>query len=257
MADKKYYVIQNGDNRGIYYETWADFQPKVKGVSGVIYKGFTDEESASVFLGQNGYESSSEVISRDDPFGKVSADGITAEIYVDGSYNKVKNAYGYGVFIMCGNRTKILSGMGQCEEDGRNIEGEVAGAKAAIDYIKNHTDIKDMVIFHDYEGIGKWPRRDDGTIIWQATKGYTQAYREFVDQARMAGLNVRFEHVKGHTGYLGNEYVDRIAKIACGINVTKKDTELLEELRSVDGFPVIDDVSRFEDAKVESDLLYK
>ena len=140
MANK-YYVLQNTDNRGVYYTSWADFQPKVKGVSGAIYKSFSTKEEADDFLNKNGYDNNTDEISDNDTFRKVSADGNTAEVYVDGSYNKVKNAYGYGVFIMKGEQTRILSGMGDCEEDGRNVEGEVAGAKAAIAYIKDKTEI--------------------------------------------------------------------------------------------------------------------
>ena len=231
MANK-YYVLQNTDNRGVYYTSWADFQPKVKGVSGAIYKSFSTKEEADDFLNKNGYDNNTDEISDNDTFRKVSADGNTAEVYVDGSYNKVKNAYGYGVFIMKGEQTRILSGMGDCEEDGRNVEGEVAGAKAAIAYIKDKTDIKDVVIYHDYEGIGAW-----GNQSWRANKNYTAAYSQFVADARQSGLNIKFVHVKGHTGQLGNEYVDKIAKVACGIDITKKDKELLDELRHVEGFP--------------------
>ena len=234
MADK-YYVLQNTENRGIYHTSWADFQPKVKGVSGAIYKSFTTKEEAEDFLGKDGYDSPAvDEISSNDVFRKASSDGKTAEVYVDGSYNKIKNAYGYGVFIMKGDQTRILSGMGDCKEDGRNVEGEVAGARAAIDYIRNKTDIKDVVLYHDYEGIGAW-----GNKSWRANKEYTSAYSKFVEDARMSGLNIKFVHVKGHTGQLGNEYVDKIAKVACGIDITKKDKELLAELRHVDGFSEI------------------
>lgn len=243
MADKKYYAIQSEKNHGVYYETWNEFQPKVKGVSGVIYKSFTKKEDADAFVKANGYE---QTPIESDVFGTVAANGNAAEIYVDGSYNKVKNAYGYGVFIMENNNARILSGSGECEEAGRNIEGEVAGARAAIDYIKNNTDIKKLVIYHDYEGIKRW-----GDKEWRTNKGYTAAYSKFVEDARMSGLSIEFIHVKGHSGHLGNEYVDRIAKIACGIDLTKDDKKLLEELRDVEGFPDIDDVS-LDDRKDES-----
>lgn len=238
MANK-YYVLQNTDNRGVYYTSWADFQPKVKGVSGAIYKSFSTKEEADDFLNKNGYDNNTDEISDNDTFRKVSADGNTAEVYVDGSYNKVKNAYGYGVFIMKGDQTRILSGMGDCKEDGRNVEGEVAGARAAIEYIRNKTDIKDVVIYHDYEGIGTWANKS-----WRANKSYTAAYSAFVDEARRDGLSIRFVHVKGHTGDYGNECVDKLAKVACDIPLTKKDKEVLSSLRHIDGFPDI----QFDDA---------
>ena len=155
-----------------------------------------------------------------------------ALVYVDGSYNPETNEYGYGVYLDDGEKQQILFGRGECAEGGRNVEGEVAGAKAALDYVKLNPHYKSVVIYHDYQGIGSWANKD-----WQANKAYSSAYARYVGKLREKGLMIDFVHVDGHTGVEGNEYVDKIAKIACGVELTSKDKEFIKKIEDVPGFP--------------------
>ena len=45
MAKKKYYVVWNGLNPGIY-RSWDDCQAQIKGVKGAVYKSFDSKEEA-------------------------------------------------------------------------------------------------------------------------------------------------------------------------------------------------------------------
>ena len=45
MEKRKYYVVWNGVNPGIY-DTWADCQQQIKGFKGAIYKSFATREAA-------------------------------------------------------------------------------------------------------------------------------------------------------------------------------------------------------------------
>lgn len=155
------------------------------------------------------------------------------DVFVDGSYNSANDTFGYGVYMDDGANRQILSGMGKCQEGGRNVEGEVAGARAALSAIMRDRKYKSVTLYHDYQGIGSWADRD-----WKANKGYTSSYAAFVNDCRRTGLNIEFEHVDGHTGVQGNEYVDKIAKLACGIPLTSAEKKFIEPLSSVPGYPL-------------------
>ena len=166
------------------------------------------------------------------------------DIYVDGSYNSKTEEYGYGVYIDDGKQQQIYYGHGICVEGGRNVEGEVAAARIAIEYFKSNPHYKSLTIYYDYNGIGFWPDKK-----WRANKAYTIEYAQFVNQIRNNNnLQIDFQHVNGHTGVKGNEYVDKIAKVACGIKLTQKEKEFLSQLSDVPGFP--------NDYEINNDLEY-
>lgn len=163
------------------------------------------------------------------------SDEKSIDVYVDGSYNIDTNRYGYGVYIVDGGCRRVLFGDGECKFGGRNVEGEVAGAVAALDYIANSNTNKPVVLHYDYEGINSWANN-----AWKANKSYTQAYAAFVDKCRSDGMSISFDHTKGHSGIEGNEYVDKLAKFACGNELTNADKRLLSKISGVKGMPDID-----------------
>lgn len=155
------------------------------------------------------------------------------DVYVDGSYNASTNEYGYGVYMDDGEKQRILYGRGLCMEGGRNVEGEIAAAKEALSFVRLNPHYKSVTLYHDYQGIGSWADRD-----WQANKSYNQAYTRFVNKLRDNGLSIEFKHVDGHTGVEGNEYVDKLAKIGCGMSLTAKEEQFISKLSNVPGYPV-------------------
>ena len=54
---------------------------------------------------------------------------------------------------------------------------------------------------------------------------------------RDSGIEVEFKHVHGHTGDEGNEIVDKLAKIGCGVSLTASERGFIERLKSVPGYP--------------------
>lgn len=154
------------------------------------------------------------------------------DVYVDGSYNSESNEYGYGVYMNDGERERILYGRGPCMEGGRNVEGEIAASKEALSAIRLNPYYKSVTIYHDYQGIGSWADGD-----WKTNKAYNQAYKMFVNNLRQNGLQIDFKHVDGHTGVEGNEYVDKLAKIGCGIPLTSTEQSFISKLKHVPGYP--------------------
>lgn len=230
MAKNKYYAVAAGRVPGIY-ETWADCEAQVKGFPGASFKGFPDRDGAESFI-SDAKDRQEQADAAGDPFEK-EYDGRHAFIYVDGSYNKDTNKYGYGVYVEDEQSPKIFVGGDTCRYDGNNIEGEIQAATVALDYAYKSNQYDSVTICHDLKHIGSI-----GDHIETPHTEYTVQYGAFVDKIRRTGLAVDFIHTKGHTGVVGNEYVDKLAKIGCDIELTAKEKAFIEPLRGVSGFPV-------------------
>ena len=209
MAKKKFYAVKCGRKTGIY-ENWDECKAQVNGFPDAQYKGFASRSDAEDYLGIR--EDSCDD-SREDAVVEPTSE---AYAYVDGSYNDDAKAYGYGAVVVIDGMEHILRGSATDAETGdncgsmRNVAGEINGAKAAVE-LALEKGCKSLLIYHDYTGIAKWV---DGR--WTARNEYTRAYRDFMQSAQTL-MNIRFEHVKGHTGVDGNERADRLAKEAVGL----------------------------------------
>lgn len=132
--------------------------------------------------------------------------------FIDGSFNQKTNTYGYGGFLVSKGNKYILKGSGNDKEMAsmRNVAGEIMGATASI---KKALDlgIDNLVIYYDYEGIKSWAEG-----IWKTNKIYTKEYTKFIESVRDK-IDVKFVHVKAHTGIEGNEEADFLAKQSVGL----------------------------------------
>ena len=135
----------------------------------------------------------------------------TAFAYVDGSFNQETNTYGYGCVIKYKDDTIELTGSGDDEDMAlmRNVSGEIMGAQAAMEYCKE-LGVKFLYIFYDYTGIYTW-----AIGSWKRNKEGTKRYHEFFNKIKTT-MNIDFVKLKGHSGILGNEKADKLAKKAVG-----------------------------------------
>ncbi len=226
----KFYAVKEGLVPGVY-STWDECKTQVEHFSGAVYKSFATEAEARAFVNGVPYIETGSSVTETIPVQK----DKHIDIWVDGSYNADTNEYGYGVYLKGDGREMVLYGKKECIEGGRNIEGEVHAAEVALTtLVKLYpvTDLPACTIYHDYEGVGKWADK-----AWRTNKSYTEAYVQLVDALREQGLDITFSHVYGHSGVKGNEYVDKLAKIGCGIELTKAEKAVLMELKDVEGFP--------------------
>lgn len=198
MAEK-YYAVKKGLKTGIF-RTWDECKASVSGYSGAVYKSFQSEEEARSFLGLNGQKE----------------EGVQnpccVEIYVDGSYNSATEEFSYGMVALLGGQEETYSQSFQDEELAtmRNVAGEIKGAEAAMQYALDH-GIREIAIYHDYEGIAKWCLGE-----WKTNKEGTKAYKAFYDKAK-SRVKIRFVKVAGHSGNKYNDMADKLAKEALGI----------------------------------------
>ena len=211
VVAKKVYAVRKGKTPGLYM-TWDDCKAQVDGFAGAEYKSFADPQDAMAYLGlAGGAEGGAGAAA---PEEKLPA-GVRA--YVDGSYDSASGRFSCGVVIL------EIDGEGSVEQTElkavfddadaakqRNVAGEIMGAKTAIDYCLAN-DIKEITIYHDYEGVGKWA--DD---LWKAKNPLTQAYKQFVAEARRSMI-INFEKVTAHAGNKYNELADKLAKESLGL----------------------------------------
>lgn len=143
---------------------------------------------------------------------ETSSEDNSVHIYVDGSFNKETNEYAYGMVVLDEDGDKEF-----CEKFSDpqmlsmwNVAGEIMGACAAMQYAMDY-EIEAITIFHDYEGIAKWPLRE-----WKANKDGTKAYVKFFDEASKK-VKIKFKKVTGHSGDKYNNLADKLARRALGI----------------------------------------
>lgn len=136
----------------------------------------------------------------------------TVNAFVDGSFDEKSSRYGWAFVIVDGNGNIVVkeNGVGTNADAAttRNVAGELSAAMRAAHWAaKNGVAIR---LHHDYLGVAAW-------VIgsWKAKNPITQAYREFMDKYYKKGV-IEFVHVKGHSGIIGNELADKLAREALG-----------------------------------------
>ncbi|HFI0621660.1 TPA: viroplasmin family protein [Streptococcus suis] len=259
---KKYYAVRKGAKPGIY-ETWGEAEQQVKGFSGAEYKSFRTLSEADNYLLHESEDQSNDPSSIETMNEKINLeiselDDDSVLAFVDGSFspktNDGKEKYSYGVILLTKNAEYRLYKSFVDKEglESRNVSGEIAGVKAAIDWAIEQQKTK-IKIYYDYEGIEKWANGD-----WSAKKNLTKRYVEYINSSR-SKIKIDFSHTPSHSGIRYNEQADLLAKAALndktyrtgndgsvyivGISIERWD-ELLDEIGNISGnelnFEIID-----------------
>lgn len=231
----KYYAVKVGKKTGIF-DNWDECKESVSGFPGALYKSFKDITEAYNYMGWGGSQmslfdfdelpidekGSIDFSSTDESITVVFDDEDNAEpysnkrhavAYVDGSYNADTHIFSYGVVMFYDGQEIHLSDSMDDEElaSMRNVAGEIHGSMAAMRFAVEK-GCRELTIYHDYEGIAKWPLG-----LWKTNKEGTIAYKKYYNSIRKQ-LTVRFVKVKGHSGDKYNDLADKLAKEAAGIN---------------------------------------
>ena len=214
----KFYAVRCGRRTGVF-TTWAECQEQVKGFSGAVFKSFLNKEDAENYVSK---------IPEDPVFSKDIPDNKTPYAFVDGSFNDSSKEYGFGGILFDGNNYHIIRGRGYDKEmlEMRNVAGEIQGVMEAVNMAKR-LGINSLDIYYDYEGIRAWAED-----AWTARKTGTKRYAQFMKDETM---HFTFRKVTAHTGVVGNEYADVLAKSAIGINLTRAQRNIYSDAMKLCG----------------------
>lgn len=208
MADK-YYAVKTGLKTGIF-RTWEECRASVSGYSGAVYKSFKTLQEARDYLGIDSMEDEGQY--HGEPEKTAEEGSACLRIYVDGSYNSATEEFSYGMVVLSGDQEEKYSRRFQDSDlaSMRNVAGEIKGAEAAMQYALDH-GIREIAIYHDYEGIARWCLGE-----WKTNKEGTQAYKAFYDKA-CEQVKINFVKVTGHSNDRYNDMADELAKEALGL----------------------------------------
>lgn len=196
-SKEKFYAVRKGRHTGIFL-SWAKCQKETTGFKGAIFKSFPTLEEAKKYL-------------MDAPFSENSIDKNFSMssgrfIFVDGSYREGKYSWAFVAYqdgIVC----HTANGKGTSIEDAnlRNVAGEIEAVLHAVKWA-DAVEWQDFTIIHDYSGLAEW-----ACGRWKTNLPLTQYYAQKMFPYRS---RVKFQKVTGHTGVVGNELADRLAKEA-------------------------------------------
>lgn len=202
---KKYYAVKKGLTPGIYTD-WETCRKQVSSFPGAEYKGFATLEEAERYLDPEGNPFSQEE-------GLIVPPGC-AVAYVDGSFRESTGKFSYGVVFFADDEEGTLREHHFSRSfsdpellEMRNVSGEIMGAAQAMKTAAA-MGLKELTIYHDYEGIAKWCQG-----LWKANKPWVKKYKAFYDEMSKV-LKINFIKVKGHSGDRYNEIADELAKKA-------------------------------------------
>lgn len=150
--------------------------------------------------------------------------------YTDGSYKETPFGPVYSSAAIVGvegsqNVTQLTKVSADEYIKHHNIAGEVMAVMMVCEHCMNVLKLKQtdtLVLHYDYKGIENWCLRATDANYWKAKNPLSQAYRDYINSIVRPTFKIEFVHTPGHTGILGNETVDVLARKAIDIYVNKK-----------------------------------
>ena len=199
---KKIYAVKVGKTPGKYY-SWEECKSQVDKFPNAIYKSFKTEIEADEYLSSDLNNKEKTETKKDV---KIEIDEDSCVAYVDGSYNRTLNIYGYGIVFLDGKTERQYYGTGEDEEAAKmeNVAGEILAAQKAVDIALDEGFSK-ITICHDYTGIAGWVNG------WKRNNEHTEAYKEIMSE-KSAYIDILFQKIDAHSGDKYNEMADKLAK---------------------------------------------
>jgi len=219
MASKKFYAVKIGLEPGIY-ETWDECQKNILGYKGALYKSFKSKIEAEKYLEEENIQNNDikaiEHIDYDLLISNNLKDGRIVA-FTDGGWSSKEKVAGYGIYILesNGNVPIEISDVVKTDkfESSNNIAPEVMAVTTAFDWAISNQYEK-ITIYHDYEGIGKWGKRE-----WLAKSEIAKWFVGRLDSLYNNVLDIEYVWVPGHSNIQYNEEADRLATEAINRNI--------------------------------------
>ena len=157
------------------------------------------------------------------------------KIYTDGSFNRKlsRNTTAYAAVIITDENSDayvvdIVYGIltDSAYVDMWNVGGEIWAVLAGIDYAISQYNPKDIALYYDYIGIGKWANSE-----WKTNNPTTTSYARYMKNV-MNERSVAFNKVAGHSNNLLNDLADEYANLGTKVYLdTGKVSNLISDMR--------------------------
>lgn len=205
----KFYAVRRGRQVGIY-TSWAACKAQVHGYPDAQFKAFSTKEGAEAYLAA---PELSETPSLPQIIGPRPTTGTPSSIHVwvDGACIPEANGtlhIGWAFLVYVNGQELHRDSGSDIPADAyqhRNVAGEIMAIRKAVAWCQEK-EIKEISIHYDYQGLASWVTGD-----WQVKTPFTKDYANIL---RGSGLIIHWVKVKAHSGDLGNEIVDKLAREA-------------------------------------------
>jgi ribonuclease HI len=233
-----YYAVAKGRDGAKIYRTWAECEAKVKGFSGSIYKKFSTEQDARLFIEENGVMIRGQVV-RDKQQPTTSptiktktvddepvTDDRIIKIFIDGSClnnGKANAKAGYAChFPGHSNYDKIEKLVGPRQTNNRAEYSALllAHKQARQLIVDKKLDIIELEIYTDsdllYKSVTQWINKWK-TNEWHKSDGQPVENRDLLEEIDNLTFPYKLHHVMSHTKgsdyfSIHNNIVDEMAK---------------------------------------------
>lgn len=197
----KYYAVKVGKEVGVF-NNWNDCQRVTAGFPNADFKSFSNQDEAEAYI--DGIDIYLEKVKTDIDQGYVVA-------FCDGSYDRIKNCYSYGVLLIDKNLAESeLCGHAANPKyvSSKNIMGEILGTIFALDWAISNGYSK-IKVYHDYEGLSKWASGE-----WKADCEAAKMFVGVLNGKYSELIEVTYEKVTSHSNNKYNDKADSLAKNA-------------------------------------------
>lgn len=236
-GNMSFYAVKAGHNIGVF-ENWTECQSSISGFSNSVYRKFDSLEEAEAFI--KDIDIYIEKVKID-----ISNDYLVA--YTDGSFDKESKQYSFGVVIIDKELKEIaISGSSRNPDysETNNIAGEVFGVLSALDWAVSNGYDK-IKIYHDYDGLSKWISGE-----WKANSKISQLFLNIINSKYNGIIEIKFEHVKGHSNNRFNNKADELAANAISsrvrLPITGSNWFSIDHIESVDLEVILDIMTQEE-----------
>lgn len=196
----KIFTIKEGFVKGMFF-TNTEFQNCIRGIKNSKGKKCNGIENAYYYI------YSTKIPKSFAPSVSITNNiGLTSEnlAYVDGSYHDANNLMGIAYTIKSDKHNISHSSFIKINEKGSSVKAELISTMMVIDRARQE-GLKDITIVHDNEQIATIIQRQNPKDV------FNKKYYTFMAEASKK-MKITFQKVKSHSGNVGNDMVDKLAR---------------------------------------------